>query len=565
MGPLPEASGDPLHSGDMKHPHPFSPLALLLGLWLVSGTAAPADEKPAQRALEQLAAAEASYVADLDALAGEAAKRLAYKLRDEIFEHLLLFRPDHEDARRWLKYKRDDESGEWVRKSKYRRPRNSRAKAARELTERFRERFERFLLTDVSGVLAEVDTAAACPALEQALYRLRDIEQHRLAVIAADGAPIDDEAERPKAELVPRVRKAFRLHRYQLARTWGAAGPYRAARNLLRTAYPEDAEVRKTIGEVKNDKGAWVLAATVRGMAQRKAWIALRKRLAEQGPAPKPVPLDGDEIGASMPGMLAVKTKHIRVTGTGEVKRLARIAQDMEVAGPMFKAIVGRAPKRREGMTAFAFALPEEIDTFLERYPKSRPELLAARKKLGLDITWMDGRRMVVRDVPEDAQVDLCMGLLLRMFVSDTYTWKGVLPGWIDEGLSRYITFRTSGTRLSIAVAGRYKPAGGTGRNVPGSKDKWLLSARAYAKGLNEKRLHLVLGQSVEAYTAPQAVMAYALCTYLAECHPGSLDKILELRAKNTGLDQTIRATTGLPLGVMLVEWQQWLNETEPE
>lgn len=106
---------------DMRLPWRAPLAVLLVALALLPGALWADDEPTFEEAWANLAERTAE---ELDALASECHKRKLFAWRNEAAERILIFQPDHKQARRWLKYRIKD--GAWTRAA-YKPPRNLKA------------------------------------------------------------------------------------------------------------------------------------------------------------------------------------------------------------------------------------------------------------------------------------------------------------------------------------------------------------------------------------------------------------------------------------------------------
>lgn len=94
-------------------------------------------------AAAQGAAARADLVTDLEKLAMWCAHHKLIGSRNQIYEAVLVLRPDHAEARKWLRYR--IQGGEWVRAKGYRPPRDRNEDALPTFRAKRREVVDRFL------------------------------------------------------------------------------------------------------------------------------------------------------------------------------------------------------------------------------------------------------------------------------------------------------------------------------------------------------------------------------------------------------------------------------------
>ncbi len=483
-------------------------------------------------------AAVERYVADLHDLAEWCRKGKLFGLRDEIYEDLLVHAPDDAKARQWLRYKKQDD-GTWLQNPKYKRPKNWNRSKLKAYPER-RAPIDDTYRDAVLAVLAGCETI---PSLRWGI-----------ATAAALGAELED----PKPAAVAR---ALRMKLYGTGLEQGDVRAMAEAETALLAASPDDADVRLLLGHARH-AGQWVLRETAQARAHRPVVLAAGKEAIEAAGTAVAVELRADEAILGMAGLRAFERPNMRAVGTGKPEDLQRFAAACEAAGPFFAAAVGRAPKRRPQNTAFLFSQKGEVDEFLERHETKDSPLLKMFKELKLHITWIDGRTMLADRNPPDAQLDLGLNMLFTVMLSDTFFGSTNLKGWLDEGISRHLTYLLVGTRLSVGLGGRYgdKQKDDT-RHVPESKDAWLKKAHANLAKTERLHLRLTLGKAVDGFTVRDSLLSYAFAVYLLEGRPDAAVPFFEALGQGKDLDVACRAAFGFPVSVLEVRLMRWLAE----
>lgn len=481
-----------------------------------------------------LAAVGAKTAAALDALADWCTKKRVFGSRDDAYVELLAFDPMHRNARKRLRYKRGEDAG-WVQDPKYKRAKNWNRKAAKE----------------AAGRLAQI------------------LAEHRAAVVArcAGAESIGDLlaarrvlsgilSREPANTEVPPVLRTLTMRYYGSVRAKGLVKEMAAAAKALCDSHPEDAEVRALLGEVLHED-RWVLAETARALRDSNGITAAANAALEavRPKASKPTTTEGK---IELPWVTAVQTSEIRVAGTQEEKVLTDIARKAHASGALFEHAFGRKPTRRAGLTVYAFKEKGEVDTFLAGFPVVDNHTLRERKKIKLDLVYADGRTLVLEANPPRAQIDLVVNEVFNQVFADTFLASEAPKGWHAEGLSRYLAWKLTGTRLSIAVSGKYAGQGGD-RHVPESGDPWLLMARTYVqKGAD---LRLLLGKGVDVFSVSDSMVAYAFAVYLLEGHAGVTSDFVTALTKTADADKACVDVLGMPRPVVEQRLKRWLDE----
>ncbi len=525
-------------------------LAVLLALTDAAGPgpAGPARwagaEEPAPDRPVPARAGDAALARGLDELAQWCARHKLFGRRDEIYERLLEVEPDHAQARRWLRYEREGD-GPWERRAPYRRPSNHGSKA------RLEEATERLAALEAAWIDARIAAAATARGLDA----LREAEQ----------ALADLAARFPAAATVPPALRAAQLAHYREAVAAGLPAEAQRAATGLIARWPDDLEVRTHLGEQRLGE-VWVLAESARTLREasglltvaRAALAAAAERL---GPA-EALPIEHKGALAALALGPPVAGPAVRAAGTAEATVLGRLAQVGEACGPLLEAALGRAVARRPNLRIYAFGRAEDTEAFLAAWPVVPNPTLAQRKTLGLSLVWADGATVVVDAVPAPVQVELCASALLNQILGDTLLGGADLSGWEAEGVVRYLAYRLTGTRHAVQVAtDRYGAGRGDALGVPGSADDWLRQARDLAGRTPDLGLALLLGKGLDAFTAADSVLAYALAVYVIEGYPGLVAPFIEARRRTADPDRAAREILGMPLCVVEHRLRRWLGE----
>jgi hypothetical protein len=208
----------------------------------------------------------------------------------------------------------------------------------------------------------------------------------------------------------------------------------------------------------------------------------------------------------------------------------------------------------------YVFGVQGEEEIFLAGYPIVDNASLQQRKEHDLDLVFADSRALVLKLNPPEAQLDLCVNTLLNQMFSDTFLESDSCKGWHAEGISRYLAYRLTGTRLSINVAGRYAGQGGE-RHVPGSEDPWLKQVQSFMKKNPELGLRLMLGKGLDVFTARDAVLAYGFAVYLLEGFDALTADFVRVISNTSDVDRACREILGMPRAVVEHRFVRWLDE----
>lgn len=521
--------------------HHASPLVLSCLLCLVPlAASARADDQTGSSAPEALhAKAVAAHAEQLAALAAWCQKKGLYAVRDEVYETLLDYDPEHTQARKRLKYKQVD--GAWVQSERYKRPKN----------------FKPQHLPTYEARRAEVDAAFA-EALAAVFAACRSpVELAWAENVAARWARTRPEDPAPKA-----ARRTLAMRRYEALWTAGRAEEMAEVASALRETFPVDGAIRELLGERAHGE-RWLLKETVTAKARRATLEQAAKRALEATEGIAAAELAKTDYMLGLTGLSALESEHIRAVGTIGEEALRAYVIAMQGAGPFFQQAVGTAPVRRKTLVSYLLAKPDELDALLDRYPGLDPKFAEQQKQHGLHVFWADGRTLCAGPIPPEAQRELCLGVLFMVFLADT--WFGVdapMPGWLDEGIARHLAFLMTGTRFGIAVGGRYGGKDPTvARNVPDAHGNWLKAAQARLGKLPSWDLRLLLGKGIDAYTARDSMIAYVLAVYLLEGRPDDVTAFLERLGKGEDPGLASRGALGMPLPILEHRLRRFLAE----
>lgn len=508
-------------------------------LLLLAGATGPAR---ASELTDARAALEGKTAEALDALATWCTKKRLFGKRDETYALLLEFDPEHEAARKKLRYTKD-ENGAWVQDPKFKLGTNWSRSALPEHEKRLAAILDAYR----AGQLALYARASSIADL---LWARRELTayMHRYP-----------EDERPG----PLLRNVGMKY-YEAARDRGLVQEMVETASQLRALHPEDVDVRTALGETKHE-GRWMLLESARYLSDAAGLDAVVERTLRRMGRPKTAEPREVEAKIALPWKPGAATADVRAMGTVEEEHLRKIATRCQAAGPLFEAALGAAPSRRAGLTLYVFGEKGELDSFLAGYPVVDNPSLQQREKLKLDLVYVDAYGMALKANPPDAQLDLAVNTVLNQVFSDTFLGSEDCRGWHAEGISRYLAFKLLGTRLSINVVGRYAGQGGD-RHVPESKEDWL----AYAHGLLSRSEHvglaLMLGKGVDVFDVRDAVVSYAFAIYLLEGHEGLAAPFVRAVVRTADVDEACREILGMPLPVLEHRFRTWLEQvTEPK
>ncbi|MDA1196014.1 MAG: hypothetical protein O2894_12640 [Planctomycetota bacterium] len=503
-------------------------LLLLAGL-LLAPAPAQAEESALARASKEL---DAKAAESLEALAQWCQDKKLYGKRDEVYERLLDFDPQNARARDKLGYKQA-EDGRWEPPARYRRPRNH-AKSGQEeadaqLAEILETRWVALIAhcREARTIGELLEARRALEALDSQVPGRADVQDALLGIMRAYFAATRD------AGLVQEMEETA---------TW------------LRERHGTNPALRVELGEVERD-GAWVLEETARTLDGEAGLDACLAKAREA--TPQPGEATKVEAAIELPWARAASTAHVRVAGTADAKHIEAVAVACEAAGALFEQALRVAPAWRAGLTVVLLGSEGERETFLKGYPTVDNPTLTHRKDL--DLVYADGSTLVIRALQDRGQLDLAVNEILNQMVSDTFLGHETPLAWHAEGISRYLAWKITGTRMAINVSKKY--AGDTkDRAVPDADAHWLKSARVEL-GQGPAELQLLLGKGTDAFTARDALISYAFSIYLIEGYGGLTGEFLKSHHKSKDVDRACRELLARPRAVIEHRLLRWADE----
>ncbi len=504
---------------------------------------APAN---ASEVAEGVHAARVQLVEDLEAVARWCAGKKLFGKRDEVFERLIEFAPEHAEARKRLGY--EIVNGEWKRSKKYKRPSNWSKDAIPEADQRLADAFEAYQ----AALIRIADAAKERSELEQALKILEGVEADR---------PDDDKlVQAIRRALIAHVRAAEKEDRFDLAAK---------SKDELARRFPDDPVVRELAGDVKmGDR--WVLPETARAMKQRQVIAAAAKLCLAAAEQPKESELTKEEKAVDIPWTGAFVSRRMRVLGTSSAESSKAIAHACEAAAPFFHKVIGRMAGRNPKFTFVVFETQEHWDKYIETYAKlSDAEREAAKASRLSGFSFADGR-YAIRHVGGPAfELDMAVDVYFQHFLYNTYCkWDATAGGWtplrawVNVGLSDYLTFRLIGTRLLTTVGGDYNASSDNyAERVPDLQRKWLQSAHDVLEREKVPFTTMMLGHYLGSFTKNDALAAYGLAGYVVEAHPGRIDMLLQSVGQNRPPEESFSKALHLSVSELHARLVRWLAE----
>lgn len=451
-----------------------------------------------------------STAGKLEDLAKQCQTAKAYLQRDLTYDTLLLFDPEHAGARKYLGWKKDRKTGEWSRPRAYKAPRDK-------------------------------DHAAALTLMEERAALLKGHSDGLLSLLEE--------------------------HRESLPK-----GRFESEVDELLQADPDNEQLRALVGQVKVEgEGGhrWMRAETARTLEQRKVlakdWDAARSG----APDPQAVEPEGFETELEVKFTGLAETPGYRVlasSGKGEAEEVARL---LEAVDAWMHPLLGTS--HSQGQIRIYLMSGKAGETFIRNYPE-----IAATDRMkyqGINGAWLaSSERLGVWNGDRRSRLDQCLRLLVSYAMLDTYgrtedgNWvAGGMPGWIEQGLGIYMTWRIAGTKLSLQMkSSDYSSSGRPDYldNLQDEEANWISLARRMMQGSRKPNLALTLGKDAMAMESEDLLLTYAVSAWLLEGHEREVfHKILKRCGQRESTVKVLEEELGMPLPRIEAALIDWLEE----
>jgi hypothetical protein len=428
----------------------------------------------------------------------------AFLERDEAWQVVLMFRPDDADARKWLGYKLDKKTREWVRDRPYRAPRASNA-----------------------------EIAAVAAARRAAI-----VNPHRDRVLAAIEA----------AEPLPRALRATIL-------------------GELLGLMPGDDLVHERMGHVRlagsdGEAPRWVMAESARALLWRQK---LRKRRAElyaDLPPARACALDADERKFGVEWAATAEIDGVRVLSTGEMSEVKQISEACHVMWEFTADLLSHDKQPRHAVHVLAST--KDRDAYLDTVTARDPQQGASLRTRYSGYYFESSQVIAVWWDSTEQRVDMaCRYSLALLFGRRFGVWAK--HGWALEGFGVYLTERLIGTRLTwFLLESKYVgDESGTRRQMMGPNSDWLVLARQKLDATPPPNLAFLFGRDVNALTPTDMLFSYTLAAFLLEGHePQVTEEILRRTGDGENSLVVVEEVLGYDLQTLVQRLRQWLAET---
>lgn len=446
-----------------------------------------------------------TQIAGLEAVADYCQSNKAFRQRDKTYEALIVLDPDHKVARKWLKYKFDKKKNQWVRKGKYRLPKEGKPEFIEEAIKQ-REALDE----------AYVDTV------------LDLIDEHEEA-------------------LGPKKRQA------ELAELLAAA--------------PDNARIREAMGYVgveEDGKTVWKTVAVVQAEETREELADHLRELRQECPEPEEAEPTSKEEEIDLDWTQILKTSRVRVAGDVEADEILQVTRNAHMAFDLLPELVGKKGKPRKGFTVYLFNGAGSREDFLDAYPGLTDE--ERDERMNVASHWMPGGlECIVTSEETASRVDLACKQVTQAYLGDTFG-KLYKRGWISEGFGLYVNQMVVGTRLSyLVIKSDYdrEEDSDRARDIKDPNSDWFEMASEVLTDASPNRLVSTVGKGPNEMEADDYVLSYCLIAYLIEGHgPDVLEDILTVVGKEemSGV-QALEKFLEMPMPEIQKALHGWIDE----
>ncbi|MDA1193563.1 MAG: hypothetical protein O2894_00085 [Planctomycetota bacterium] len=472
-------------------------LVLLLAVCLLVAAPQPVGAEPPDRE-----ARIARLVADLDEFGTACQAAKLFKERNETYELLLRFAPDHPDARKWLKFKRTRE-GAWERPAGYKPPRNMKTVSAEIVASR-----------EAYGNRFADDTLAWIAAREPALTAaLRATLLQEVALVA-----------------------------------------------------PHRADVRELHGEVQTAEGPWILRESLKAATRRGALKQAAADALADAPAAREDRPNRTENATRIAWKTILQGARVRVVGTVEAAEASRAHGIATAAFPLFEAAYGNPVPEMPNYVFMLVCTDTERDTLLESHPASTAEFRAFAKNLASGwfpkTTTAYARSAEAARRLEWVGRQTMGSLLRRRFsVRTAQGWAfegfGLYLGHLLTGERQ--TFYVRRTQYD----GSTDRDGDLWEKLTAEGADWRALGRTLLAGPRAPDLRLLLGKEVNQMDTEDLLASFLLAAYILEGRPEQVAAVLEAVGAGKRADEIVEGALGLDMASLELRLRRWLDETK--
>lgn len=465
-----------------------------------------------------VAAARRERVERLAQIAVAAHKGGLHGTRDEIYEAVLALAPDHVDARKRLRYRKDGEG--WSRRGTYRRPKDRPRK----------------------------DAAERIPALRSA--HAAWWKETLLALFR--------KAREAKADA---TAEALRLEALELM--------------------PDNRELRAATGEVQVQKGNashWVLPETQAGLARRRALLEAARQAVRALPKPNKSAIEKYEQHEGVTWERALAGSSVRIIGGAEASELERGYEIAGSAPAVFEAVFGVRPSYPKGQGRYDAGYPvyvassrEQGDTYVRGEPGITERDLAYLLKLNSSYL-VHRPGIVLKGRTTERRMEGLSRTSCGLFISYELGLHSRSKGaWALQAARHYLAWlQVRRRQLFLAQDTRGARYDQGEPDVPDWKTRikddttdWHALAAEALRSMKPSEVALMFGKGINHLDTRDVLAGYGFVVYAIEARPAQATAFLKALAnpEGTPIDTIFEKHLGAPPERLRPKLLRWLDE----
>jgi len=433
----------------------------------------------------------------------------AYQERDKAYAAILVLDPEHEEARKWLRYKKDRRTGKWVQRG-YREPKASKDE---EIIEQAREK-----RLDIDAVY--VDT-------------------------------VMDLVEEFEEALGPQKTKAEYAELMELA--------------------PDNERVREANGYLPIEIGGervWKKKVVVEALKARDEINEQLDGYREEVPEYEEAEISDVEDALDIDWEVALRTDRFRVLGVASTSEVEDMLGFLHAQWDLLPDLMVEKPRLPRDFTFYTLDGESAKEAFIDNHPGLEgqdPDEIAS-----LASTWLATGDGVTAWASEDiSRIDVACKQLTNYYMQRSFG-VGSDHGWILEGFSMYVNMQVCETRLSyLVVKTEYvdKRERDAADRFQDADADWIDLAAEILADAPPTRLVDTLGKNPNDLSPTDYVLSYALASYLIEAHGRrTVQSVLrKIGVEKLGSTVVLEQELGMTLPELQEELRGWVEQVETD
>lgn len=325
---------------------------------------------------------------------------------------------------------------------------------------------------------------------------------------------------------------------------------------------PDNETVHDLLGEVRSEKGTWVIPETLAAAEQRKQLSAWVREALEGTPPTQAVERDAFEQKIPLK-LKAIESGGLRILGTVDENEMALCAKAVHGMQRLLQLVFDTKQSLPHGARVFLLADPTQKDALLKNHPAIPASQLPLYDPLeGAGIQGTADFAFWTGD--PQRRIDGIVRLVLGYQMSGLFKLS-TRQGWAYEGFGLYMTRALIRSRLTWLA----QPS-----TVLDAKDDFALRQKLiepetnwmeetyllFQDGKGPKLLD-VLKKGANELTTEDVLVSYALATYLLEVHPGTVGPLLKKLGTGYSSGGAFGEAMGMDLDAFQARLLRWISE----